>query len=318
MANPGMLVHHKRTDVDNVIQPVAELIADKRTKIQYTDLDGQLQTIDYRALTEHDPYPIPMPIDREGYGNVEDSPHHWATGQCDWLNVQSAMDRYLPTRPADQPIRLLDFGCATGRFLRHPALFGGDQIDAWGCDFSPENIQWNKTHLPPTIKTFLNNANPHLPFPDGYFDVITAFSVFTHIDQFEDAWLLELRRITRDDGLLYLTTQNDAMWKIAPTRPSYVKHLAHANKVPSNPVVVTEEMHQQPMPMDRIVFQMSESDVYNCNVWHSDNYLRTHWSRYFDIHHIADTAHGSFQSPVIMSPLGSAATATDRQAPKPR
>ena len=318
MTTPGMLVHNKRTDVDNVIPPVAQLIADKRTNIRYTDLDGEQQTLDYRNLVEHDPYPIPMPIDREGYGTVEASAHHWATGHCDWLNVQSAMDRYLPSRAEDEPIRLLDFGCATGRFLRHPAFFATDGVEAWGCDFSPENIQWNKQHLPPQVKTFLNNANPHLPFPDGYFDVVTAFSVFTHIDQFEDAWLLELRRITRNDGLLYLTTQNDAMWKIAPTRPGYIKHLAHANKVPGNPVVATEEMHQQPMPMDRIVFRMSESDVYNCNVWHSDNYLRTHWSRYFQIHQIADTAHGNFQTPVIMSPLVGTHAATDRQAPKPR
>jgi hypothetical protein len=29
-----------------------------------------------------------------------------------------------------------------------------------------------------------------LPFRDGQFDLITAFSVFTHIDALEIAWLL--------------------------------------------------------------------------------------------------------------------------------
>ena len=46
---------------------------------------------------------------------------------------------------------------------------------------------------------------PHLPFEDKYFDVIYCGSVFTHMDDLADAWLLELKRITRPSGRTYIT-----------------------------------------------------------------------------------------------------------------
>lgn len=225
-------------------------------------------------------------------------------GHTDWINVKTAFDRYMPSRPnANEKMRLFDFGCASGRFLRHVHAFGGDTTDAWGCDFVPENLNWVKQYLPSDIKVLLNNANPHLPFSDGYFDVVTAFSVFTHIDMFEDAWLLELRRITKPGGLLYLTTQNDATWPLISERPTSMTHMERANLIEGN-LPVSRQLFANQMPSDRIVFRMSNEENYNCNVWVTNQYIRDQWSRYFDVHHIANHAHTDFQSPVIMSPKG--------------
>ena len=302
MSDNPLLVHTKATNIKHVLPPVAELLSElKHTNCDYRNLDGEECRLDFAELTKSDPHPIPFPVDREGYGTVPSSPYYWASGHSDWLNVQTAMDRHLKPR-AGQPIRLLDFGCASCRFLRHVACFGGEKFDVWGCDFAVENINWNKQHFPSTFKTFLNNANPHLPFPDNYFDVITAFSVFTHIDQFEDAWLLELRRVTQPGGLLYLTTQNDAMWNCYLESPYLLEHLSRANKVDSNTIHVNEALFKSPMPESRLVFRMSASTVYNCNVWHSDEYLRSNWSRYFDIHAICNRAHNNWQAPVLLSP----------------
>ena len=44
-------------------------------------------------------------------------------------------------------------------------------------------------------------------------------------------------------------------------------------------------------------------DIYNCNVWMSNDYIRKNWSRYFEIMDIASNAHTGFQSVVIMKPL---------------
>ncbi len=302
MSNNLLKVYNKSTDIDNALPPVSELLDRvKYTTTRYRDLDGEEKEFDYRELADADGYPIPMPVDRENYGTVDSSAYYWVTGHCDWLNVQTAMDRHLYRR-VGQPIRLLDFGCASCRFLRHPAVFGGEKYDIWGCDFAVENVNWNKRHFPPSIKTFLNNANPHLPFPDNYFDVITAFSVFTHIDQFEDAWLLELRRITQPGGLLYLTTQNDAMWNCYLESPYLLEHLKRANKVSANKIHVDEDLFRSPMPESRMVFRMSDREVYNCNVWHSNEYLRANWGRYFKIHDICDRGHNNWQSPVLLSP----------------
>ncbi len=241
-------VRAKDSALDNVLPPVGELVSDKPTILSYVNLDGVEQKLDYRHLTAFDPMPIPMPIDREGYGSVETSAQYWATGHGDWLNVSEAIERHVQLDDQnDRRSKLLDFGCATGRFLRHAWAFGSEKIESWGCDFAPANVQWTKRYLTPEIRIFLNTDAPHLPFADEYFDVVTAFSVFTHIDLLEDAWLLELRRITHRRGILYLTIQNEAAWKKVTTRPGSLSHLMRANQVPGN-IVVNEELFHSPMP----------------------------------------------------------------------
>lgn len=297
------LIRHKRSDLEIVLPPVAKLLTDVNTVFYYTDLDGNQVKFDFRERAAADPYPLPMPVDREGYGTVEFTPRFWATGHSDWLNVQSAIERHMPEQPmVGAKLRLLDFGCASGRFLRHIHAFSADITDIWGCDFAPANVNWVKRYLSNEIKVFLNNANPHLPFSDGYFDLITAFSVFTHIDLFEDAWLLELRRITKPGGLVYFTIQNEAAWQKVSERPHMLKQIAQANKIEGNPMV-SKELFENEMPNDRIVFRMSKEEIYNCNVWVTNEYVRKNWSRYFDVLQIADNGHTNFQSPVIMSPI---------------
>ena len=50
---------------------------------------------------------------------------------------------------------------------------------------------------------------PHLPFEDRSFDLIYCGSVFTHIDDLADAWLLELHRILTPEGRLYATIHDN-------------------------------------------------------------------------------------------------------------
>ena len=313
-------VRTKQSDIENTLPPVSVLLGDKEQYLQYVDLDGQPQKLAFRGLAAHDPWPIPMPIDRENYGSVESSANYWSTGYGDWLNVSEALERYVKPEQTDSKLRLLDFGCATGRFLRHAWIFGGEKIDCWGCDFATANIDWMKRHLPRDIKTVLNTDIPHLPFPDDYFDICTAFSVMTHIDSMEDAWLLELRRVTNPNGLLYLTIQNEATWTKVADRPGSLDHLMRANLVPGN-LEISEEVVRNEMPQDRIALRMSREDIYNCNVWHSNDYVRQNWSRYFEILHIADNGHTKYQSPCIMKPISYAkkvAEPQDRSSQKKR
>ena len=303
-------VREKGTDISNVLPPVAELISDRPSLFEFVNLDGLPQKIDFRQRASQDPMPLPMPVDREGYGTVQNSPRFWATGLGDWLNAREAMSRFLVADNDRDELRILDFGCATGRFLRQCWVDRESMgLDLWGCDFARQNVDWSKRHLERDIKILLNNDNPHLPFADQYFDMVTAFSVFTHIDEFEDAWLLELRRITRIGGLLYLTIQNEATWKKVLDRPGTFQHLSNANRVAGN-MQIAPELFQHDMPSERIALRMSESDVYTCNVWMSNKYVQQNWGRYFDLLHIADNAHNSFQSVVVLAPQ----SATPRQS----
>jgi len=296
------LTRRKKSDADNVLPPISELLEGEHgSDFTYTNLDGDSVNLDIAEVAKRDPFPLPMPVDREGYCSEDLTHRYWAMGYGDWQNVLDAMKRFLPSDSNAEKIRLLDFGCASGRVLRQAMTYSPDRVDAWGCDFAPTNIHWMKRYLPRAIKSFINTAVPHLPFEDNYFDIVTAFSVFTHIGQLEDAWLLELRRITRPGGLLYLTVQNDDSWELVLERPSALERLKKANKF-ENVVTVDEQLFSAPMPKQRIVLTMPGVKNYGYNVWHSNEYLRESWGRYFDLVHIGANAHASYQSVAILRP----------------
>ncbi len=279
---------------DQTLPPVSQLVAEKQQSLfRYTDLDGNEQVLDFRSLVDSDPSVIPMPVDREGYSPVEHSDRYWATGHGDLLNVQSALERFSQTGNE----KVFDFGCSTGRFLRHVHYF--TKLEPHGCDFAPANVDWSAEHLPHDIKIILNSAEPNLPYPDKTFDIVTAFSVFTHIDAGELEWLNELTRITKSGGLLYLTIQNQSSWGKVVDRPGMLDHLQRANQIEGN-LQVDEDLFAAEMPTDRIVFRMSNSEVYNCNVWVTNKYVQEHWTDSLELLQISENAHNSFQSVVVL------------------
>lgn len=107
-------------------------------------------------------------------------------------------------RPGD---RILDFGCAAGpqvRCLREFAEAG----EVWGVDVSAAHVAWCQRALPECFHFATTTTSPHLPFEDRHFDLIFCGSVFSHISEMADAWLLELSRIIRPGGRLYVTVNS--------------------------------------------------------------------------------------------------------------
>jgi SAM-dependent methyltransferase/ketosteroid isomerase-like protein len=103
---------------------------------------------------------------------------------------------------------ILDLGCGPGRMIRHlRPLAGGCEI--WGLDIDSEAILWCQRHLSPPFHFATTTKVPHLPFADGSVRFVYCGSLFTHIDDLADSWLLELRRILAPDGRLYLTLHDD-------------------------------------------------------------------------------------------------------------
>lgn len=105
---------------------------------------------------------------------------------------------------ANEGSRVLDFGCGCGRTIKwliddHPeAAFSG-------CDIDPYAILWCHDHLPQG--TFqVNAALPPLAYESSSFDAVYCFSVFTHLNEtMQDAWLAELRRVVKPNGVLILS-----------------------------------------------------------------------------------------------------------------
>lgn len=104
--------------------------------------------------------------------------------------------------------RVLDFGCGAGRMLRHlegriPAR------EIWGVDVEADAIRWCKQHFGRPFRFATTTTIPHLPFEDRSFELVCARSVFTHIDDLADAWLLEMRRVLHPEGRLYVTIHDE-------------------------------------------------------------------------------------------------------------
>ncbi|MCC7387178.1 MAG: class I SAM-dependent methyltransferase [Phycisphaerales bacterium] len=114
---------------------------------------------------------------------------------------------------------VLDFGCAAGfmtRHFRHLADHASGEAggEVWGVDLSGPHIDWCMRHLAPPFRFALTSSFPSLPFEDGRFDLVYCGSVFSHIGEHCDGWLLELARVLRPGGTLYLTlVTKEAMWK---------------------------------------------------------------------------------------------------------
>jgi ubiquinone/menaquinone biosynthesis C-methylase UbiE len=108
----------------------------------------------------------------------------------------------------DDGKRTLEMGCAAGRMIRWLGDVA-DKCEVWGTDISGEHIVWCKQYLSPPFHFFITTQYPHLPFADAYFDLIYAGSVFTHIEDLADAWFLELRRLLKPGGTLYVTIHDN-------------------------------------------------------------------------------------------------------------
>jgi SAM-dependent methyltransferase len=107
--------------------------------------------------------------------------------------------------------RILDFGCGYGRMLRSMYYYS-DPARIFGCDPWDESIKLCRQARIPSplaISDYLPNS---LPF-DGEFDLIYAFSVFTHLSKAAmNAALATLRKQLTDDGLLVITTRPVEYW----------------------------------------------------------------------------------------------------------
>lgn len=105
--------------------------------------------------------------------------------------------------------RLLEWGCGPGRIIRHlPDLLGAD-TEIFGSDYNPESIEWCRMNIRGV--TFVENRlAPPLPFDDAFFDCVYGASVLTHLsEEMCKDWVRELGRVTRENGIIVLTTKGE-------------------------------------------------------------------------------------------------------------
>jgi ubiquinone/menaquinone biosynthesis C-methylase UbiE len=162
---------------------------------------GQVRS---RNLAQASELPVPPQSMWLGYGNTVKE--YLQSGSRDVSTMlQILKQAAFQVQPGQ---KILEFGCCTGRMIRHLVNSCSD-LQLWGADLHAGYIQWDRQNLSPDIHFALCTAIPHLPFPDQMFDLIFCGSVFTHIDEFDGSWLLELARIIRPGGFLYFTIHDE-------------------------------------------------------------------------------------------------------------
>lgn len=98
--------------------------------------------------------------------------------------------------------RVLDWGCGTGLVLRQLLLDERAPAELWGSDGDLSNIRSIEAHLSPPVTAVAQGDDPPLALEAGYFDLIYGLSAFTRLTDGWAAWLLELHRLLKPDGLL--------------------------------------------------------------------------------------------------------------------
>jgi len=99
---------------------------------------------------------------------------------------------------------ILDFGCGCGRTIRHFRTLPKTQL--YGTDYNPKLVAWCGRNLP-FARFGLNRLHPPLDYPGETFDLVYAFSVFTHLpESLQFAWMKELSRVLKPAGYLVFST----------------------------------------------------------------------------------------------------------------
>jgi SAM-dependent methyltransferase len=192
-------------------------------------------------------------------GSLADAPEPFAYYAQLGRETRDGILAALPSDWSFSGKRVLDFGCGAGRTLRH---FTSEAAEAeiWGCDIDEESIGWMQAHMCPPFHAFVNGSDPPLEQPDASFDLIWAISVFTHLAPNWSQWLVELHRLLKPDGLLFVTFMGRGM----------------------SQEIAGEPWQEDDFGMNVIKYGQSW-DLGGPMVLHSPWWIEEHWGRAFEI-----------------------------------
>lgn len=259
--------------------------------LQFDDVRMERSLLEY---AKRDPWPIPATGDREGYFGPRHY-HYWLSGLKDYLLIRKALGSLGIRLEAGDSV--LDLGCASGRVIRHLAC-QEDGLELWGADINGRHIEWVRNFLPPSLRIFQSTVLPQLPLEDNSLSLVYAFSVFTHIDEYEAAWLAEIRRVLKKGAIAYITIHSDNTWADMESAQPLLQTLLDAKEYIAG-YEVSPELFDAPMPKDKTVFKWATANVYNTDVFHSIARIRDIWGRVFDVVDIIRAGH-NYQDVVIL------------------
>lgn len=251
--------------VDKTFSTVGKVSEYWKSESEHSDW-AHLPLEKYVAADEAD---LPTTADREGYYG-QDHFSYWASGLQDAQNLLDASKQFGVDLKSS-----LDLGCASGRVIRHLAA-SKSLNEVMGCDINRLHVEWCNRFLSDCL-VFQNHSIPSLPLPDESVDLVSAFSVFTHIEAMESTWLMELKRIMRPGGIAWITVHTEhTLQEMDPGWPLWKAVMNHPQKGAELAETRTFDDH-------RLVVRWKTDRSYSSNVFYKQDYLTKTWGKIFDV-----------------------------------
>lgn len=116
--------------------------------------------------------------------------------------------------------KVLDIGCGTGHGTN---VLAKKFTHVFGLDTSEEGIEYAKKNWKKKNISFLVGSGTAMPFKNNTFDITVAFEVFEHIKNWKK-FLEEIRRVTKRNGIIYISTPNKDIYSPGTKKPINPHH----------------------------------------------------------------------------------------------
>ncbi len=125
-------------------------------------------------------------------------------GEADVDLLNEHMARYHFAARLARGKRVLDAGCGAGY---GSAALAEVAVRVTGIDIAPEAVEHARSHYEAGNLAFEQASCTALPFGDGAFDLVAAFEVIEHLEDWR-AFLAEARRVLAPSGQFIVSTPN--------------------------------------------------------------------------------------------------------------
>jgi len=291
---------------DTLSNPHYEYVLNKYNELISKDSDNNIYNI-FSDLYDDDLWNILLTREYKNYANIKkllpelpaaDLQKAWTGNSGMNLSIQSnafyKKAKYSYSSIADKPLKntkILDFGCGWGRLIRY---FAKDvpESNLFGCDPDDKILDICRQTRVPGILRKSDYRPEKLPF-DNHFDLIYAYSVFTHLSEKTHLECLEvLHQFLEPHGILIVTVRPRTFLKVKGIDLSKLTD------------TTIKEMLEQ-YDNSNYIYNPYNMPPVNGEITYGDtvipySYIMKHWTKMFDVIGPIIFVEDNYQIPLIL------------------